>query len=111
MAITARRAKPLRARITSQGQITVPKALRDEMGAKPGDVLEFERRSDGFLLRHRPRRNVLEFAGLASGSGQSFPSTAEAIDDMLEQSRIEAALARDRRLQEAERVRATGKAR
>jgi len=81
------------------------------MGAKPGDVLEFEQRSDGFMLRHRPRRNILDFAGLVSGSWQSFPATAEAIDDMLEQMRIEAALVRDQRLQEAERARTKGKGR
>jgi hypothetical protein len=74
------------------------------MGAQPGDVLEFEQRSDGFMLRHRPRRNILDFAGLVGGSGQGFPASAEAIDDMLEQIRIEAALARDRRIQEAERA-------
>jgi AbrB family looped-hinge helix DNA binding protein len=111
MAITARRAKPLRSRITSQGQITVPKAVRDQMGAKPGDVLEFEQRSDGFMLYHRPRRNILDFAGLAGGSGQAFPTTAEAIDDMLEQIRIKAALVRDQRLQEAEGARTKGKGR
>jgi AbrB family looped-hinge helix DNA binding protein len=104
MAITARRAKPIRARITSQGQITVPKAVRDQMGAKPGDVLEFEPQRDGFMLRHRPQRSILEFAGLAAGSRESFPTSAEAIDDMLEQIRIEAALARDQRLQEEQRA-------
>ena len=104
VAITSRRAKALRSRITSQGQITVPKAVRDRLGARPGDELEFEPRGDGFMLRHRPRLSVLAFAGLASASAERIPRTAEALDKALEQGRAKEALTQDRRLQDAERA-------
>ena len=32
----------VRARITSRGQITIPKNVREKLGAKPGKDLEFE---------------------------------------------------------------------
>ena len=32
----------MKAKITSKGQITLPKALRDKMGLSTGDVLEFD---------------------------------------------------------------------
>ena len=44
------------ARITSKGQITVPKQVRDRLGIEPGDALEFHF-EDGRLevrpVRHR----------------------------------------------------------
>lgn len=55
-----------RARLTRQGQITVPKAVREALGAQPGDELEFEHVKDGFVVRHRPRTSILAFAGAAS---------------------------------------------
>jgi AbrB family looped-hinge helix DNA binding protein len=30
-------------RVTTKGQVTIPKAIRDELGIKPGDELEFVR--------------------------------------------------------------------
>jgi len=32
----------MKATLTSKGQLTIPKAIRDRMGLKPGDVLEFD---------------------------------------------------------------------
>jgi len=81
MAISSSR--PPKARLTSQGQITVPKAIRDELGAKPGDELEFERTEGGFLVRHRRRPSVLDFAGVAAKSAQDMPQTAEELDDLI----------------------------
>ena len=32
-----------RAKITTKGQVTLPKAIRDELGLRPGDVIDFVR--------------------------------------------------------------------
>ncbi|MDA7670531.1 AbrB/MazE/SpoVT family DNA-binding domain-containing protein [Verrucomicrobia bacterium] len=32
----------MKASITSKGQLTIPKSIRDRMGLKAGDVLEFD---------------------------------------------------------------------
>ena len=63
-----------RARITSQNQITVPKAVRDALGARPGDALEFERHGDEFVVRRRAKVSVLDFAGIAAGSAKRLPA-------------------------------------
>lgn len=93
--------KTQRARLTSQGQITVPKAVRDELRAKTGDELEFVRHVDGFLIRHRPRVSVLDFAGIGSAAASHIPTTAEGLDALLEAGRTEEARKRDAALRTA----------
>ena len=44
------------ARVTSKGQITVPKAVRIALGAEPGDTLFFSIAGDQVLV-HRLKRN------------------------------------------------------
>jgi AbrB family looped-hinge helix DNA binding protein len=41
----------MKTRITSKGQITIPKAVRDEMALRPGDEVEFVKTDDVFQLR------------------------------------------------------------
>jgi AbrB family looped-hinge helix DNA binding protein len=103
MALTRDASTHLRARITSQGQVTVPKAVRDRLGAKPGDDLTFEATEDGFLVRSQPRVNILDFAGAASASAHGIPTTAEELDQVISTGRAEEALARDLRIREAVR--------
>ena len=44
--------------ISSKGQITVPKAVRDKLGLRPGARVEFELTADGALLRKGHRAGV-----------------------------------------------------
>ena len=44
------------ARVTSKGQITVPKAVREALGAEPGDTLFFSIAGDQVVV-HRIKRN------------------------------------------------------
>ena len=78
MAITSSRANRHRARITSQGQITIPRAVREQLGVKAGDDVEFEAGPDGMLIRPRPRRSVLDFAGIAADTVIAFPGDPQA---------------------------------
>lgn len=93
MTITRATTKSSRARITRQGQITVPKAVRDSLGARAGDFLEFERVDDGFVVRHRPRADILAFAGIARSAARRIPETAEGIDSVIARSMEAAAMA------------------
>lgn len=46
----------LDAKVTSKGQITIPKAVRDSLGIRPGDEVEFVIEADGACsLRKRER--------------------------------------------------------
>ncbi len=75
------------ARITRQGQITVPKAIRDALGAVPGDEIVFERRGDEIVLGHRRRQSVMELAGIfadtAPRPGLTKARLREAVEEEL----------------------------
>jgi len=46
-------------KVGPKGQVVLPKALRDELGIRPGDEVEVERRGDGLLVqRAAPRSRV-----------------------------------------------------
>lgn len=81
----------------------MPKAVRDRLGAKPGDELTFEAIEDGFLVKSQPRVNVLDFAGIASSNAHRVPSTAELLDQVIAEGRAGEAKARDRRIREEAR--------
>lgn len=38
-------------RVTTKGQVTIPKAIRDELGIEPGDEVVFEETDSGFEIR------------------------------------------------------------
>ena len=38
------------AKLTSKGQVTIPKRVRDYLGLKPGSTVQFEVRGDGQVL-------------------------------------------------------------
>jgi AbrB family looped-hinge helix DNA binding protein len=83
-----------RSRLTRQGQITVPKAVRDALGARAGDDIEFVRQGDAFLVEVKPRRSVLDFAGIAADSAPRVPAAAEDLDELIERGMADAAVAR-----------------
>jgi antitoxin PrlF len=53
------------ARITTKGQITIPKAVRDQLDVKPGDALEFlvDEQTQRAEVRPVRRRSIAEFRG------------------------------------------------
>lgn len=83
-----------RARLTRQGQITVPKAVRDALGIKPGDDIEFVPRGTELLIELRPRRSLLEFAGIAADATARVPDSAKDLDALIEAGMADAAVRR-----------------
>ncbi len=41
------------ARITSKGQVTIPKAVRDRLGLRPGEEIDFVEEHGGFRIEKR----------------------------------------------------------
>jgi len=66
------------ATITSKGQVTIPKEIRDALTLKSGDKLEFEVNDHGDLLVKTVKRTVSDVFGRLR---QSRPS-AVTIDEM-----------------------------
>lgn len=65
------------ATITSKGQVTIPKEVRDILAVKTGDVIDFELEPDGtFRVRARKLR-VEDLAGLLRRKGRRRVSLEE----------------------------------
>jgi len=61
------------AKVTSKGQVTLPKEVRDSMGIAPGEEVEFQQENDGYLLKKKVRRSPFDrFVGyLKKKKGES----------------------------------------
>jgi AbrB family looped-hinge helix DNA binding protein len=57
------------ATVTTKGQITVPKAVRDDLGLAPGARLTFTRQADGGYRIERQARPVARLAGVLKHDG------------------------------------------
>ena len=68
-----------RAKITSKGQITVPREVRRSLGVKEGDNLVFEKTDAGFIVS--PAR---EKSAFAKYRGIGNPGTASGRDAVLQ---------------------------
>jgi antitoxin PrlF len=47
-------------RLTSKAQVTIPKDVREQLGVKPGDLLRFERETDGRFMISKGDEPVAE---------------------------------------------------
>ena len=43
-------------RLTSKGQVTIPKAVRDKLGVKPGDDIGFREEGQSVIIEGKRRR-------------------------------------------------------
>ncbi len=48
---------PLSATVSEKGQVTIPKRLRDSLGIRPGEVLEFTEDRGRLVIRKRMERD------------------------------------------------------
>jgi len=62
-----KRAGPLLVPVRTEGAVIIPKALRDRLGLRAGDLLEVEIQGGDLVLRPRPMRR-LELKGVPAGS-------------------------------------------
>jgi AbrB family looped-hinge helix DNA binding protein len=61
--------------VTSKGQVTIPKAVRDLLGLEPGTQVDFRRADDGAIVIERadsrPRKSRFEKLRGTAGPGMS----------------------------------------
>ena len=58
------------ATLTSKGQTTIPKEIRDGLGMKPGDRISFTLMPDGTVIMRVKRKSVMELAGVLHKKGR-----------------------------------------
>lgn len=50
--------------LTSKGQMTIPKDVRDQLGLQPKDVMTFTVLPDGTVIMRAKKRKLLDLAGV-----------------------------------------------
>lgn len=60
--------------MTTKGQVTVPRDIRERLGLKSGDKMAFTLLSDGTVVMRPKTRRLADLAGLLTRPGQ--PSVA-----------------------------------
>ena len=74
----------MQATITSKGQITVPKSIRDRLHLKPGDKIDFVLEEDGGLRVTPVTASVTQLKGMVPRPG--FPVSVEQMDEAIARS-------------------------
>jgi len=67
--------------MTSKGQVTIPKEVRDELGLKPFDRLEIVGDGQGGAKIRKAGRSLEEVAGMFPGLGLSDDELEHAIQE------------------------------
>jgi AbrB family looped-hinge helix DNA binding protein len=64
--------------VTSKGQVTIPKAVRDLMGIGPGSKVDFRRADDGsvIIVPAGQKQNASRFARLRGHAGNGLSTDA-----------------------------------
>ena len=65
------------ATLTSKGQTTIPKEIRDRLRMKPGDLMAFTLMPDGTVVMRVKRKNIMELAGVLHKRGRKPVSIAQ----------------------------------
>lgn len=67
--------------MTSKGQITIPKVVRDELGLEPGTRVGFHRNDQGHYELRREQRPLAALAGSLPFAGP--PKSLDEMDDAI----------------------------
>lgn len=65
------------AKLTSKGQMVVPKSIRERLGLHPGDRLDFVVQDDGNVLIRPATENVVRLKGLLRRPGRPSVTVEE----------------------------------
>ena len=66
------------AKVTSKGQITIPKAVRDKLNLRPGDKVRFEIEDDGAARMRAINRSLDDIIGML----KPYTSVSATIEEM-----------------------------
>jgi antitoxin PrlF len=65
------------ATVTSKGQTTIPKKIRDDLGMKAGDRITFTLMPDGVVLMRVKNKSVMTLAGSLRKRGRKALATEQ----------------------------------
>ena len=65
------------ATLTSKGQTTIPKEIRDSLGMKSGDRMTFTLMPDGTVILRVKSKSIMQLAGVLHKKGRKPISVAQ----------------------------------
>jgi antitoxin PrlF len=65
------------ATLTSKGQTTIPKEIRDSLGMKSGDRMTFTLMPDGTVVMRVKSKSIMQLAGVLHKKGRKPVSVAQ----------------------------------
>ena len=65
------------ATLTSRGQTTIPKEIRDSLGMKSGDRMTFTLMPNGTVIMRVKNKSIMQLAGLLHKKGRKPVSVAQ----------------------------------
>lgn len=74
--------------VTSKGQVTLPKSIRDKLNLGPGTLLDFTVDDAGVLTARPVTRKVTSLAGLLKRPGQK-PLSIDEMNDAIARAVVE----------------------
>jgi AbrB family looped-hinge helix DNA binding protein len=74
-----------RSKVTSQGQISVPAAVRRKLGVGPGSVLEWDEEGGKIVVRRKGKRTFEELHRKLFPNGPPKARTVKEMDEGIEQ--------------------------
>ena len=80
--MTAPRFEEAETTVTTKGQVTIPKGVRDELGLRPGDKIVFVKDAKGFRLQKRVKGNPF-----SKWKGFLKHLEGQDVDEMIEEMR------------------------
>ncbi|MEO9336441.1 AbrB/MazE/SpoVT family DNA-binding domain-containing protein [Mesorhizobium sp. SB112] len=82
-------------RVTTKGQVTIPKEVRDRLGIEPGSEVDFVERTDGAIELVKSRENGLHEKALLRSLNEWFNEVEGSSDSGLSSDAI-MSMTRDR---------------
>ncbi len=74
----------MKAKVSEKGQVTIPKRLRERLGIRPGDVLEFDEENGCLVGRKRVASTAVADAQAMVAGAFTFPGmTTDAFIELI----------------------------
>lgn len=77
-----------KAKVTSKGQITVPKKVREKLDIHPGDEITFKENDQGEMVIESDKKSIKRLAGILHRPGQK-KVTIEEMNEAIKQAAVD----------------------
>ncbi|MCK4641488.1 MAG: type II toxin-antitoxin system PrlF family antitoxin [Candidatus Marinimicrobia bacterium] len=81
--------------ITTKGQVTIPKKIRDYLHLQKGDSIDFKVSNDGKVYLDRPEKSILKSGGMLSQYKKDKPVSIEEMNEAVMNEAAEKVLSND----------------